>query len=152
MKALDTFHPAQDTPETIGDPSLDCSAHYFELQDSVLGVAWYGQGLRLLDVSNARDVRQIGYYRVTGTDPETQPDVARRGTWRGTAATSTCSTWTAGSRCSSSRGGRTPARRADAQRDRAEHRPGSIRAEARRAASRDGAMICPSSAAGSPPP
>jgi len=72
MKALDTFHPAQDGGEAI-NPDLDCSAHYFELQDSTLGVAWYGQGLRLLDVSNARDVRQIGYYRVTGTDPETNP-------------------------------------------------------------------------------
>ena len=36
-------------------------------------MAWYGQGLRLLDVSNARDVRQIGYYRVTGTDPVANP-------------------------------------------------------------------------------
>ena len=33
----------------------------------MLGAAWYGQGLRLLDISNARDVRQVGYYRVTGT-------------------------------------------------------------------------------------
>ncbi len=72
MKALDTFHPAQDTPETIG-PGIECSAHYFELSGSTLGVAWYNQGLRLLDVSNARNVRQIGYYRVTGTDPESNP-------------------------------------------------------------------------------
>lgn len=72
MKTLDTFHPAQDTPET-SDPSLGCSAHYFEQSRSTLGVAWYGQGLRLLDVSNARDVRQIGYYRVTGTDPAANP-------------------------------------------------------------------------------
>jgi hypothetical protein len=72
MKPLDTFHPAQDTPEST-DPSVDCSAHYFELSGSTLGVAWYGQGLRLLDVSDARDVRQIGYYRVTGTDAETSP-------------------------------------------------------------------------------
>jgi hypothetical protein len=72
MKALDTFHPAQDSGEAI-DPSLGCSAHYFELSGSTLGVAWYGQGLRLLDVSNARDVRQIGYYRVTGTDAQTNP-------------------------------------------------------------------------------
>jgi hypothetical protein len=69
MKALDTFHPAQDSGEAI-DPSLGCSAHYFELRDSTLGVAWYGQGLRLLDVSNARDVRQIGYYRVSGSESE----------------------------------------------------------------------------------
>jgi hypothetical protein len=72
MRPLDTFHPAQDTPEST-DPSLDCSAHYFEQSGSMLGVAWYGQGLRLLDVSNARRVRQIGYYRVTGTDEETNP-------------------------------------------------------------------------------
>ena len=39
----------------------------------MLGAAWYGQGLRLLDISNARDVRQVGYYRVTGTDPATNP-------------------------------------------------------------------------------
>ena len=69
MKTLDTFHPAQDGGEAI-DPSLDCSAHYFELSKSTLGVAWYGQGLRLLDVSDARDVRQIGYYRVTGSTEE----------------------------------------------------------------------------------
>jgi hypothetical protein len=33
----------------------------------MLGAGSYGQRLRLLDVSNARDVRQVGYYRVTGT-------------------------------------------------------------------------------------
>jgi hypothetical protein len=71
MKALDSFHP-QDTGEAT-DPSQGCSAHYFERSGSMLGVAWYGQGLRLLDISNARHVRQIGYYRVTGTDPATNP-------------------------------------------------------------------------------
>jgi hypothetical protein len=68
MKALDTFHPFLDTPETA-NPDLDCSAHYFEIEASTLGAAWYGQGLRLVDISNARDVRQVGYYRVTGTTP-----------------------------------------------------------------------------------
>ena len=33
----------------------------------MLGAAWYGQGLRLLDISNARAVKQVGYYRVSGT-------------------------------------------------------------------------------------
>jgi hypothetical protein len=32
----------------------DCSAHYFSLQDGVLASAWYSQGTRLLDVSDAR--------------------------------------------------------------------------------------------------
>jgi len=66
MKALDTFHPFIDTPETA-NPALGCSAHYFEIEDSMLAAGWYGQGLRLLDISNARNVRQVGYFRVTGT-------------------------------------------------------------------------------------
>ena len=66
MKALDSFHPFLDTPETA-NPALGCSAHYFEIRASTLAAGWYGQGLRLVDVSDARDLRQIGYYRVTGT-------------------------------------------------------------------------------------
>ncbi len=68
MKALDTFHPFIDTPETA-NPDLGCSAHYFEIERSMLAAGWYGQGLRLVDISNARDVRQVGYFRVTGTTP-----------------------------------------------------------------------------------
>jgi hypothetical protein len=68
MRTLDSFHPFLDTPETA-NPDLGCSAHYFEIEGPMLGAAWYGQGLRLLDIGNARDVRQVGYYRVTGTTP-----------------------------------------------------------------------------------
>ena len=39
----------------------------------MLGAAWYGQGLRLVDISNARDLRQVGYYRVTGGDATVNP-------------------------------------------------------------------------------
>jgi len=81
MKPLDTFHPAQDTSETAAD-SDECSAHYFELRKSTLAQAWYAQGLRLIDVSNARDIRQIGYYRVSTGDTATDSnswDVAWRG-------------------------------------------------------------------------
>jgi hypothetical protein len=66
MTALSSFHPFLDTPETA-NPALGCSAHYFEIRASTLAAGWYGQGLRLVDVSNARNLRQIGYYRVTGT-------------------------------------------------------------------------------------
>ena len=66
MKALSSFHPFLDTPETA-NPNLQCSAHYFEIRQSTLAAGWYGQGLRLVDVSDARDMRQVGYYRVTGT-------------------------------------------------------------------------------------
>jgi hypothetical protein len=81
MQALDTWHPAQDEPSTVsGD--LSCSAHYFELQKSTLAQAWYQQGLRLLDLSDARNVRQIGYWRVSTGDEDTDSnswDVAWRG-------------------------------------------------------------------------
>ena len=68
LKELDSFHPFLDTPETA-NPDLGCSAHYFEIEGGLLGAGWYGQGLRLVDISNARDLRQVGYYRVTGTTP-----------------------------------------------------------------------------------
>jgi hypothetical protein len=75
MKALSSFHPFLDTPETA-NPALGCSAHYFEIRSSTLAAGWYGQGLRLVDVSDARDMRQIGYYRVAtpaGGDPAVNP-------------------------------------------------------------------------------
>jgi hypothetical protein len=66
MNALDSFHPQLDTSETANS-NLVCSAHYFEIRGSALAAGWYGQGLRLLDISNARDMRQVGFYRVVGT-------------------------------------------------------------------------------------
>jgi hypothetical protein len=39
----------------------------------VLASAWYSQGTRLLDVSDARNPRQIAYFRVQATDPATNP-------------------------------------------------------------------------------
>ena len=83
LDALSAYQPAQDAPKTKG-PSAVCSAHYFEISGSTVAAAWYGQGLRLIDASNARNLRQVGYYYVTGTDPDTNPsslvwDVAWRG-------------------------------------------------------------------------
>ena len=72
MNALSAFHPTQDAGDTAS-PSGSCSAHYFEVEGSTVAAAWYGQGLRLIDASNARDLRQVGYYYVTGTDPATNP-------------------------------------------------------------------------------
>ena len=70
MTPLDTVHPQIDTPEGDTNRQSGCSAHYFEIEGPMLGAGWYGQGLRLLDISNARDVRQVGYYRVTGTSTD----------------------------------------------------------------------------------
>ena len=72
MTTLSAFHPTQDASDTTA-PINSCSAHYFELSGSTLAAAWYGQGLRVIDASDARDLRQVGYYYVTGTDPATNP-------------------------------------------------------------------------------
>jgi hypothetical protein len=40
-----------------------CSAHYFDIQGSVLAYAWYGEGTRFLDISNPASPRQIAYWR-----------------------------------------------------------------------------------------
>jgi hypothetical protein len=82
MDALSSFHPTQ--PGNNPSPSGSCSAHYFEVEGSTMAAAWYGQGLRVIDASNARNLRQVGYYYVTGTDPVANPssnswDVAFRG-------------------------------------------------------------------------
>jgi hypothetical protein len=72
MTALDSFHPARNAADSSAAIS-SCSAHYFELSGSTLAAAWYGQGLRVIDGSDARNLRQVGYYYVTGTDPQTNP-------------------------------------------------------------------------------
>jgi hypothetical protein len=74
MKALDSFHPAINrSARDTSAPITSCSAHYFELSGSTLAAAWYGEGLRLIDGSDARDLRQVGYYFVSGTDAKTNP-------------------------------------------------------------------------------
>jgi hypothetical protein len=72
MTALDSFHPARNAADSSA-PITECSAHYFELAGSTLAAAWYGEGLRVIDASDARDLRQVGYYYVTGTDPAANP-------------------------------------------------------------------------------
>jgi hypothetical protein len=72
MTALDSFHPARNAADSSA-PITECSAHYFELARSTLAAAWYGEGLRVIDASDARDLRQVGYYYVTGTDAAANP-------------------------------------------------------------------------------
>jgi hypothetical protein len=42
--------------------SYDCSAHYFDYRDGFVVQGWYGQGMRVLDVRNAKDIKQVGYW------------------------------------------------------------------------------------------
>lgn len=39
-----------------------CSSHWLDERDGLVAVAWYEQGIRILDVSNPRDITQVGYF------------------------------------------------------------------------------------------
>ncbi len=59
LKTLDTW-----TPEDQAGSTGCASAHYFtDRGDGILAYAFYGQGTRILDVRNPRNIRQIGYFR-----------------------------------------------------------------------------------------
>ena len=46
-----------------------CSAHWFDVhQSGFVAQGWYGAGLRILDVRNARDIRQLGYATGVATE------------------------------------------------------------------------------------
>lgn len=59
-------------PGTLTDgnnlATVTCSAHYFDERDDLVAIAWYNQGLRLLDVSDPGDIRQVGYFIGPGTE------------------------------------------------------------------------------------
>ncbi|MDQ3741502.1 MAG: hypothetical protein M3389_11240, partial [Actinomycetota bacterium] len=39
-----------------------CSAHYFDVRGGLIAQGWYEQGTRFLDVSDPRDIRQVGFW------------------------------------------------------------------------------------------
>ena len=62
MRALDTF-----TPQGQEGSTGCASAHYLDDRgDGIVAYAFYGQGTRFLDVSDPKDIRQIGYFRPDG--------------------------------------------------------------------------------------
>jgi hypothetical protein len=59
MKVFDTW-----TPERQEGSDGCASAHYFATRgDGITANAFYEQGVRFLDVSDPRDIRQVGWYR-----------------------------------------------------------------------------------------
>jgi hypothetical protein len=47
--------------------TANCSAHWFDVDRGLLAQGWYDQGVRFMDVSNPRDIQQVGYYVTQGT-------------------------------------------------------------------------------------
>jgi hypothetical protein len=46
--------------------TVNCSAHWFDEANGLLAQAWYDQGIRFLDISDPRDIKQVGYYVTPG--------------------------------------------------------------------------------------
>ena len=44
-----------------------CSSHYFSERDEMVATAWYEQGIRFLDVSEPRDIKQKAFYLPEGS-------------------------------------------------------------------------------------
>ncbi|HVL32038.1 MAG TPA: hypothetical protein VM600_00470 [Actinomycetota bacterium] len=63
---LDAWNLGKGTLGTLGDkkgtPPVLCSSHYFGFRNNIAAVAWYEQGVRFLDVSKPKAIRQIGYW------------------------------------------------------------------------------------------
>jgi hypothetical protein len=63
LRPLDTWTPEAQPGSTGCD-----SAHYFrDRGDGLLAYAFYEQGVRFLDASNPRDIRQVGFWRPDDT-------------------------------------------------------------------------------------
>lgn len=43
-----------------------CSAHYFDERRGIVATSWYNQGLRFLNVSDPRNIKQIAYFAAPG--------------------------------------------------------------------------------------
>jgi hypothetical protein len=46
--------------------TVQCSAHWFDYDNGLIAQGWYDQGVRFLDISNPRDIKQVGYWATTG--------------------------------------------------------------------------------------
>ena len=62
METLDTWETELQVAG-IAAPAINwCSAHYFAQSQNLVAIAWYEQGVRILDVSDPRNIQQVGYF------------------------------------------------------------------------------------------
>jgi hypothetical protein len=66
---LDTWNTEIMDSGTPTPAGAFCSAHYFDHhQDGFVAQGWYQQGLRILDVRDATDIKQVGYFFTGATE------------------------------------------------------------------------------------
>ncbi|HEV2890990.1 MAG TPA: hypothetical protein VGX28_11515 [Frankiaceae bacterium] len=66
LRRLDTFALTEGTLDPVkGDKqrgNVFCGAHWFTVRDNVVAIGMYGAGTRFLDVSDPRDIKQVGFW------------------------------------------------------------------------------------------
>jgi hypothetical protein len=70
ISPLDTVNaPAEFGGGATTPAAAFCSAHWFDVhQDGFVAQGWYGAGLRILDVRDARNIQQLGYATGVATE------------------------------------------------------------------------------------
>lgn len=60
---LDSWQSELYESGTTSPVGTDCSAHYFDFhQDGFVAQSWYNHGVRILDVRDPADIKQVGYF------------------------------------------------------------------------------------------
>ena len=67
LTTVGTWNPFQ-KEGSRPNPTGFCSAHYFDLDGSIVSYAWYGEGTRFLDISDPENPIQIAYWRPDDTN------------------------------------------------------------------------------------
>jgi hypothetical protein len=69
LKLLDMWTTELNELETQTGRSpatIMCSAHWFDEDKGLLAQGWYDQGVRFMDISDPRNIRQVGYWVTNG--------------------------------------------------------------------------------------
>ncbi len=69
LEILSSWHPWEQ--EGYNPNTSNCSGHYFRMQDGLVYMSWYAQGLRVLDVRDPYNPVQVAYHRPNGTSSYT---------------------------------------------------------------------------------
>jgi hypothetical protein len=72
LQVVGTWNPyrqegSRDTTKPVPPVADFCSAHYFDVDGSLVTYAWYGEGTRFLDISDPAHPRQVAYWRPDDT-------------------------------------------------------------------------------------